>query len=208
MDHDGSFSCARQRQLPAKNNVLHLAWRKVVVVIEADFTPGDHARVLGKRFKRCQVRVGYLRGFVRMDANRGLNPIMLLGERQRRIQFFGTRARSDREQGGDSRLARALEHGIAIFVKLREIQVRVGIYEFHGITVRLRPKRSMRLETPDCATSVACPRVHPPEIPRAPAVFRLDEAATIMPFDSTPRNFRGARFTTTTTLRPTSFSGS
>ena len=33
------------------------------------------------------------------------------------------------------------------------------------------------------------------------------EAATIIPFDSSPRNFRGARFTTITTLRPTSVSG-
>ncbi len=34
------------------------------------------------------------------------------------------------------------------------------------------------------------------------------EAATIMPFDSTPRSLRGARFTTTTTLRPMRDSGS
>jgi len=33
-------------------------------------------------------------------------------------------------------------------------------------------------------------------------------AATIIPLDSTPRSLRGARFTTTTTLRPTSDSGS
>src|SRR6266852_6281653 len=34
------------------------------------------------------------------------------------------------------------------------------------------------------------------------------EAATIMPLDSTPRSLRGARFTTTATLRPINFSGS
>jgi len=34
------------------------------------------------------------------------------------------------------------------------------------------------------------------------------EAAMIMPLDSTPRNLRGARLTTTATLRPISFSGS
>src|ERR1700731_5171043 len=34
------------------------------------------------------------------------------------------------------------------------------------------------------------------------------EAATIMPFDSNPRNLRGARFATITTLRPISVSGS
>src|SRR3954470_23497346 len=33
------------------------------------------------------------------------------------------------------------------------------------------------------------------------------EAATIIPFDSNPRNFLGARFTTITTLRPISVSG-
>jgi hypothetical protein len=34
------------------------------------------------------------------------------------------------------------------------------------------------------------------------------DAATIIPFDSTPRNFRGAKFTTTATFRPINFSGS
>jgi hypothetical protein len=34
------------------------------------------------------------------------------------------------------------------------------------------------------------------------------EAATIIPLDSTPRSLRGARFTTTTTFRPTKDSGS
>ena len=40
-----------------------------------------------------------------------------------------------------------------------------------------------------------------------PGPEKLD-AATIIPFDSTPRNFLGARFTTTATFRPISFSGS
>jgi len=38
--------------------------------------------------------------------------------------------------------------------------------------------------------------------------LRATEAATIMPLDSTPRNLRGARLTTTATLRPINFSGS
>ena len=52
-------------------------------------------------------------------------------------------------------------------------------------------------------TSAARPPAHLPGIRPAPELRPAAEAATIMPFDSTPRSFRGCRLVTTTTLRPT-----
>src|SRR6202050_3812118 len=147
--------------------------------------------------------IGHLSGFVRVDANARVDPIILLGKRQGRIEFLGARPGADGEQHADPRGTRPIEHGIAVFVKLRKVYVRVGVYEFHH---RLRPiyaaSRTARYfsREPTGTSSRKPARIGFPSGPAA--------AATIMPLDSTPRSFLGARFTTTATLRPTSFSGS
>ena len=69
--------------------------------------------------------------FVRMNPHGGINPIVLLGERQRGIELFGARAGADRKQSGHAGGAGAVKHGFAVFGELREVNVRVGVDEFH-----------------------------------------------------------------------------
>ncbi len=63
---------------------------------------------------------------VRMDAHRRVDPVVLLGERNRGVQALRRRAAApDREQRCHARGARAFEHRRAILVELRHLQVRV-----------------------------------------------------------------------------------
>jgi len=65
--------------------------------------------------------------FVWMDSDRGINPIVLFGERQRGIDFLRARASADRKQSRHSSSARAVKDGFSVFRELREVDVRVGI---------------------------------------------------------------------------------
>ncbi len=155
----------------------------------------------------------------------------------------------------NARIARALQHGVAIFVELRIFQMRVGVDNLQcqsgtaGVlrhpmnTISLSgstPARTLNPKTPqlrfsaglsalapevpqharaDSSRAIKMPQKrqlyfssrqpeHPQRTCRSPASLPgPTEAATIMPFDSTPRSLRGARFATTTTFLPTSSSG-
>ena len=86
MDHDRQLRGARLRELAAKNLLLHVARRMVVVIVEAHFAPGNHARMLGEFVELREVLVGGGVGVVRMDADRRVDPVVLLGERNRGIE--------------------------------------------------------------------------------------------------------------------------
>ena len=85
-----------------------------------------------------------------------------------------------------------LEHGFAVFGKLREVNVRVRVNQVHVAVYFSRDPTSTSSWKPASTGRPSGPT----------------EAATIIPFDSTPRNLRGARFVTTTTFRPISAVGS
>src|SRR5690348_9261909 len=46
MNHDGQARSAGERKLAAKNILLHVARRMIVKIVEADFAPREHARML------------------------------------------------------------------------------------------------------------------------------------------------------------------
>ncbi len=46
--------------------------------------------------------------------------------------MIGARCTADGEDGGDAGVARALKHGVAIFIKLRIFEVRVGVDDLQG----------------------------------------------------------------------------
>ncbi len=128
MDHDRQLCGARLLELPPEDALLHVARRLllVVVVIEAHLAPGDHARVPGELVELREMLFGGRFRVVRVDADRRVDPIVLLGEGNRGIDALGrARPAADREQRVDARRARALEHRGAIVVELRHLQVRV-----------------------------------------------------------------------------------
>ncbi len=63
--------------------------------------------------------------FVRMDPHRGINPIVLAGNRGRRVEPLRPAAAANRQNGVHACCARPLQHLCAIRVKLGKLQVRM-----------------------------------------------------------------------------------
>jgi hypothetical protein len=118
--------------LPPEDALLHVPGRMVRVVVESHFAPGDHARVVSQPINLLEVRLCGQLCFLRMDPDRGVNPIVLFGKGQRRIELLWPRAAADGQYRLDASLPRALEHCDAVSIELREIEVRVRINQFHG----------------------------------------------------------------------------
>src|ERR1051326_2849259 len=70
-----------------------------------------------------------------MRAHTGINPVMLLGKRDSRIQLLRAGAGANRQQRGNASRPRALQHRLAILRKLRKINMSMRIDQFHLYTV-------------------------------------------------------------------------
>ena len=140
---------------------------------------------------------GYVVHVVGVDAYRGVDPVVLFGEGDGCVEVVRAGSAAYGQQGLHACFARSCEHCVAVFVKLRKLEVRVGIDNFHLGDPGYRQLRYFR-RAPTGTSSV---KVQSTGLPSGV------EAATIIPLDSTPRSLRGARFATITTLRPTSSSG-
>ncbi len=125
MNDDGLSRGARLVELMAKHLRLDVARRMIVVIVESNFAPGDHARMSRQPVQFRVVRVGRVPGLVRMNPHRRVDPIVLLGIRNGRSKLFDFRPVADRQQRPDSRCPRALEHRFAVRVKVGNIHVRV-----------------------------------------------------------------------------------
>jgi hypothetical protein len=68
-----------------------------------------------------------------MNADAGVDPVVLLGVGQRGVQFLRAGTGADSQQRLDAGFAGALQHGFAVIRELGKIYVRVGIDEFHVI---------------------------------------------------------------------------
>ena len=99
----------------------------IVEIVQADFAPGDDFRMLRELCQFIEMPREDLFRFVRMNPDRRVDPIMLLGKWQRGIELFGTWTWTcaDGEQRRHARGARPIEHGLAVFRELRKINVRV-----------------------------------------------------------------------------------
>src|SRR5467141_3231817 len=85
MDDEGQLGLSGERHLFAKDARLYLSRRVIVMIVEADLAPGDDAGTLREC---CQpfkmLRSDFFR-FVRVNSDGRVNPIVLLGERQRGV---------------------------------------------------------------------------------------------------------------------------
>jgi hypothetical protein len=98
MNDDRLLRTPRQRHLVAENTCLHFAGRMIVVIVESDFSPGDDFPMLSQPFQFFQVlRCDFFR-LVGMNANRGVNPVMLLGKGKRGTKLLGSRAITNGKQ--------------------------------------------------------------------------------------------------------------
>src|SRR5713101_5983459 len=160
VDDDGKLCLGGKRELFSKYALLDVAWRKIVVVIEANLAPGNHAVMLRQAREFIVMRLRDFFRFVRVNADGGVDPVVRVGERQRRVELLRAGACADGEECGDSCRARPLEHFRAVAIKLRQIYVRVRVDQFHSAILAARRLPPLR-ETPPAPAG-------PPAPPRRP----------------------------------------
>src|SRR5260370_7190032 len=171
VDDDGKLRVRCKRELLSKDTLLYVARRKMVVVIEANLAPGNHAAMLRQARKFFVMRLRDLFRFVGMNADGRVNPVVRFGEQQRRVELRRAGARADGEECGDSCCARPLEHFRAVAIKLRKIYVRVRVDQFHSAILAARRLRPLR-ETPPAPAGPRSPPTPPQpshSIPPPPA---------------------------------------
>ena len=216
MDDDGFSRGARLIELMAEYIGLDVARRMIVVVIEANFPPGDGARILGQPVQFHVVRICRMPGLVRMNPRGRINPIVLSSIGNGRSEFFQLGAIADGQQCSDTRGARCSSMASRSASKSETStcaceSTRVMVFSRTGFSLLVFSSRIAKSKQAEaCSTSCYFSRAPTGTSSRNPASTGAPsgkDAATIMPFDSTPRSFRGCRFVTTTTLRPTRSSG-
>jgi len=207
----------RQLKLLQENQLLHLAGRVIVKVIQPNLSPGNHFRSFRESLEFREVSGGREFSLVGMNSNAGIDEFMRLRQPNATVERPGPGAAPNRDNGLDSSLPRPRHHLLAVAVESFPLEMCVRVYE-HGAwwfvmglstmpawagmppaAVRASPLRSRYLSLVPTATSSknAASTAFPPS----------GAAATIIPFDSSPRSFRGARLATTTTFRPIRASG-
>src|SRR5579872_1793183 len=187
VNHDWLAVRCRDAHLLDENILLSFARREVVVIIETDFAHSYH---LGMRKELRHANQRFfcrLRRIVRMYPDRRVEGRVPFRHANSRFEVGRTFTRADRHHLSHARLQRALDYLVAIRIKVGavEMAVRIDQHYFKRAPTGTSSRKPARTGLPPSS-----------------------EAATIMPCDSRPRSFRGARLATITTFRPSIFSGS
>src|SRR5229473_3097319 len=87
VDDDGKLCLGGKRELLSKDALLDVAWRKIVVVIEANLAPGNHAVLLRQARPFFVMRLRDLSRFLRVNADGRVDPVVRFRERQPRAEL-------------------------------------------------------------------------------------------------------------------------
>ena len=131
MNDDGQLGRMRQRHLIAEDLSLRVARRMIVEIVEPDFAPRDHFGMLRQRCELIEMLLGNFLRLVRMNANTGVNPVVLLSVRNGSVQLFRAGPCANRQQRANASRPRALQHNFAVLRKLRKINMRMRIDQVH-----------------------------------------------------------------------------
>lgn len=129
VNDDWKLKISGDFQLSNENAFLHVSRRMVVVVIKASLTYSDDLGILRSLWEKVKVRRRGFLGFVRVDPDRSVDPIELIGKRHSRGKVVRPSTSTYGKQVFQARRAGALDHSVAVTVKLRIIEMRVGIKE-------------------------------------------------------------------------------
>ena len=97
----------------------------IVMIIESDFAPRDHTRMARQLVHLGVVGIRRVLRLMRMDPHRRIDPVVLLGVGNRGPKFLDFGSIPDRQQCRNSRRACAIEHRLAVVLKVRDIDVRM-----------------------------------------------------------------------------------
>ncbi len=125
-----------------------------------------------------------------MNAHGSVDEFVPIGKPDSGFQIRRSFARADRHHGFDAGRPRPRDGFVAVGIELTIVQMAVGIDKLDACVHFNRAPTGMSSRNP-ASTGL------PPST----------EAATIMPLEVRPRNFRGCRLATITTLRWMSCSG-
>ena len=147
----GSFGRSRQLHLLQKYLLLHVSRRVIVVVVQANFAPGND---LGLLCQVCQLQeIGVARQFrfMRMNADRGVNEIMLRRKSDGAIQCARAVADADGENGFDIILAGARQSSDRGPDRTLPVEMRMGINKHflcrhQSALLSAIPERSRRVQ--------------------------------------------------------------
>src|ERR1700674_1940370 len=218
VDYDRQLGCLRQLQLLQKNMLLHVPRRMVIEIVQPNLAPGNDLGVLCQLRHLLEIGIAGKLGFVRMNPDGRINELMLFGELDAAVERTWARPAADGENGLNTRILGPLQHKGAVSIELLHLEMCVGIDE-HGIIKMLVWGRAARPSGPR-ENSAGSPWTAPTEAyfnlvptgtssrkPASTAFPPSGDAATIIPFDSSPRSFLGARLATITTFLPINSSG-
>src|SRR5438477_9612913 len=132
MNDDGQFGGTGQFHLADEDFLLNVSRRVVVVVVEADFSPGDDFIVARKLLKFGKVRILRHLCFMRMYADGRVNRFVLLGYFDGAVECAGTVSCADSKHVRDSGLASTCDYLQAIRVEAGAIKVAMRVDE-HGL---------------------------------------------------------------------------
>jgi len=184
----------RQSRLRAKHLPLPLPGRILVMVVKTGLTDADYFSVSGQPFDELKVPVFNTARVMRMNTGTREDPIVLLRDWNAASHVIRTTAVANRQNLPDSGIPRALQYGVAIRFKTSIIQMSMRV-DKHDSGIRPGYFNRAPFETSSWKPT------------RTGLSSGPSDAATIMPLDSSPRNFLGWRLATMTTLRPMSASG-
>ena len=152
------------------------------MIIQTDFAQRLNFWMLQEPCKILESVVFYFGGVVRVNADGGIDKIVLFGLANGDREIGRTVARSDGQTIFQSSFTSSLDHARTIGIELLIVEMTVGIYQFHYFN---------RAPTGTLSRKAASAGEPPSRL-----------AATIMPCDVRPRSLRGSRLATMTTLRP------
>src|SRR2546426_2216414 len=174
VDDHRQASLTGESQLPAKYFSLYVARRIVVVIIETNLAPGDHAgAVFDEAFDVLFRTVIEKPGVVRMRAQRRINLALLFSELYCPLKCSTVRITcTDVQDCAYSRIPRALNYGLAICVVFRAINVSMGINEHCKSRPQTRDDRPSTMTVGSHRRSSMVYRLFP-AISSAPRLARL-----------------------------------
>ena len=132
MDDDGQLRASGEFHLANEYALLHIARRMIVIVVQADFSPGDYSGIARKLPEFSEVGILREPGFVGMNADSRVNRVILLSDLDRTIEGARSISCTDSKQVRDAGISRARHHLLAIGIETIAVEMAVGVNE-HGI---------------------------------------------------------------------------
>ena len=186
----------------------------IVEIIQPNLAPGNDLWPLCQLRHLLEIGIAGKLGLVRMNSDGRINELVLFGELDAAVERPWTGSAANGENRFDSGFAGASEHLLTVGIELLHLEMCVGIDEDRSLVVghwlcgdgrlarqgRLSRSRSwlyFNLVPTGTSSRKPASTAFPPS----------GDAATIIPFDSSPRSFLGARFATITTFLPINNSG-